>query len=197
MFLPDLQISLLLLGVAPTTEFNEFDNVALAAADLDTNAERLAIDNLVSTGGGNELDFGNVNISGGQTDSSVKCLSWQASAYGTNSQVENFRFYLSSNGWDIAGTVVKWAGWKLDATSEWEQSKTAPLTGEATLPETEPAQNIYQGGDGTTAFITSADNDTTEAIAMYVAVAAGETAGTYKGTDASFEFQFTFTYDYF
>lgn len=197
MFLLGSHIPILLIGVAPTTEFNEFNNTTLAIADLDTNAERLAIDDLVSTGGGNELDFGNVNISGGQTDSSVKCLSWQASAYGTNSQVENFRFYLSSNGWDQAGTVVKFATWKLDVTSEWEQAKSAPLTGEATLPETEPAQNVYQGGDGSTTSITSGDNDTTTAIAMYVAVDGSETAGTYKGTDASFEFQFTFTYDYF
>ena len=182
---------------APTTEFNEFDIVSLADADLDTNAERLAIDSVISTGAGNELDFGSVNISGGQVDTDVKAMAWQVSSWGTNTQVENFRFYLSDNGFDQVGSVIKYVDWKLDATSEWEQSATAPLAGEATLPETEPAQNIHQGGDGTTTYITSVDDDTTEAIAMYVAVDGSETAGTYKGTDSGFELQYTFAYDYF
>lgn len=182
---------------APTTEFNHFNNVTLAVADLDTNAERLAIDDVISTGVGNEWDFGSVNISGGQSDSIVRCMAWQVSAWGGNTQVENFRFWLSTNGFDQAGTVVKYASWKLDVTSEWEQSKSPPLTGEVTLPETEPSQNIYEGGDGSTTYITSGDNDTTEAAACYVAVDGSETVGVYKGTDAGFEFQYSFKYDYF
>ena len=181
---------------APTTEFNNAA-ITLLGTDLDTNAERLAIDDVVSTGAGNEWDFGNVNISGGQADSAVLALLWQVSAYGANSQVENFRFWLDENGFDQAGSVVKYVTWKLDATSEWETSPATPLTGEATLPETEPSQNVYQGGDGTTAFITSGDNDTSQAIAAYCYVAAGETLGVYKGQDAGFELRFNYKYDYF
>lgn len=181
---------------APTTEFNEI-LTSLAAADLDSNAERLAIDDVISTGAGNELDFGNVNISGGAANSAVKAMFWQVSSYGTNSQVENFRFWLSDNGWDQAGSEVKYATWKLDATSEWVQNPTTGDVGSTALPETEPSQNVFQGGDGTTTYITSGDNDTCEAIPMFAAIAASETAGTYKGTDAGFEFQYSFKYDYF
>ena len=182
---------------APTTEFNEL-SLALAGTALDANAERLAIDSVISTGAGNELDFGSVNISGGQADSDCKAMAWQASAYGANSQVENFRFWISTEGFDIAGTVIKYGDWKLDDVTEWVQNEVPPITGEVgNLPSSEPAQNIHQGGDGTTASITSADNDTTEAIVMYVAVDATETTGVYKGTDAGFEFQFSFKYDYF
>ena len=181
---------------APTTEFNQLI-MTLAAADLDSNAERLAIDNVISTGDGNELDFGSVNIAGGAADSSVKAFCWQVSNYGANTQVENFRFWLSTNGFDIAGTVIKYATWKLDDVSEWVQNATTGDVGATELPESEPAQNVFQGGDGSTTSITTGDNDTTEAVAMFVAVAAGETLGVYKGTDAGDEFQFSFKYDYF
>lgn len=181
---------------APTTEFNNAD-ITLAGTALDTNAERLAIDDLVSTGGGNEWDFGNVNISGGQADSAVLALLWQVSAFGANVQVENFRFWLDSNGFDIAGSVLKYVTWKLDATTEWETSPSTPLTGEVTLPETEPSQNVYQGGDGTTASIPSGDNDTSQAIAVYCYVESGETTGVYKGLDAGFELRFNYKYDYY
>lgn len=181
---------------APTTEFNEIDT-SLASTALDSNAERLAIDDVISTGAGNELDFGNVNISAGAADSAVKAMFWQVTNYDTNSQVENFRFWLSSNGFDEAGTVIKWDHWKLDTTSEWVQNPTTGDVGSTTLDEAEPSQNVFQGGDGTTTYITTGDNDTCEAIVMYVSVAAGETAGTYKGTDTGFEFQYSFKYDYF
>lgn len=183
---------------APTTEFNEI-LTSLAADALDTNAERLAIDDVISTGAGNELDFGNVNISGGAANSSVKAMFWQVTVWGTNTQVENFRFYIPAAkiGFDQAGSVINYATWKLDAPSEWVQNPTTGDVGVTQLPESEPAQNVFQGGDGTTTYITDVDADTCEAIAMYVAVAAGETAGTYKGTDAGFELQFEFTYDYF
>ena len=181
---------------APTTEFNEL-SMALAAADLDDNAERLAIDSVISTGAGNELDFGSVNISGGAANSGVKAFCWQVTAWNSNTQVENFRFWLSSNGFDQAGSIINYATWKLDATSEWVQNATTGDVGSTQLPESEPSQNVFQGGDGSTTSITSSDEDTTEAVAMFVAVAASETLGTYKGTDSGLELQFSFKYDYF
>lgn len=181
---------------APTTEFNNFA-LSMVIADLDTNAERLAIDDLISTGSGNEWDFGSVNISGGQVDSAVRAMAWQVSSFGANAQVENFRFWLSTNGFDQAGSVANYVVWKLDATSEWEQSPSPPLSGEATLPETEPSQNVFQGGDGSTTSIPSGDNDTTQAIALYFAIDGSETTGEYKGTESGYELQFSFKYDYF
>lgn len=181
---------------APTTEFNNLD-ITLAGTALDSNAERLAIDDVVSTGAGNELDFGSVNIGGGAVDSGVLAAAWQVSAFGGNAQVENFRFWLSDNGFDIGASVVKWFGGKMDATTEWVQNATTGSYSYATLVEAEPAQNVYQGGDGSTTSIPSGDNDTSEFLAMYVAIGASETTGVYKGTDAGFEFQYSFKYDYY
>ena len=128
----------------PTTEFNQLV-MTLEIADLDSNAERLAIDNVISTGAGNELDFGSVNIVGGAADSAVKAFCWSVTAYGANTQVENFRFWLSTNGFDIAGTVIKYATWKLDATSEWVQNATTGDVGATELPEVElPVEEVAE-----------------------------------------------------
>ena len=67
----------------------------------------------------------------------------------------------------------------------------------ATLNELESSQNVFKANDGSTTMITSSTNDTTEAIAMYVSVATGETLGEYKGTTTGYEFQFRFKYDYY
>ncbi len=181
---------------APTTQFHLMDETALATA-YDDNAERLGLSNEISTGDGNEWDFGSVNISGGQADSAVKVMLWKVSAWGANVQVENFRFWISTEGFDQAGSVLKIRTWKLDAASEWVQNPTPPLAGEASIPTSEPAQNVFQGGDGTTTYITTGDDDTSEAIAAYMAIDGAETTGVYKGTDAGYEFQMSFMYDYF
>jgi hypothetical protein len=185
-------------AAAPTPEFNNFD-ITMADTAIDTNAERMAIDDIIDALGSNPWDFGSVNISGGQNDSSVLAMAWHVPAanWAGNTTVENFRFWLSTNGFDDAATVIKYRTWKLDSVSEWVQNATPPLAGEATLAETEPAQNVFQGGDGTTTSITSGDNDTTEAIAAYVYVGASETPGVYEGTDAGNEFRFSFKYDYY
>lgn len=188
---------------APTTKYGDLP-LATATADMDTSGERttlLGTLDEVSTGAGNELDFGSVDITGGAADSNLKAFLWGVTSWNSNTSISNFRFWLSSNGFDDANTVVKWVHCALDPTSEWVPSAVvasyaaAPNGGWATLPEAEPSQNVY-GADGSATSIASTANDSLEAIAMYVSVGASETLGTYKGTDSGYEFQFTLKYDY-
>lgn len=183
---------------APTIEFRHIYNSATAAA-LDTATERLAYTGagVVSTGVGNELDFGSVDITAGAADSNVEAVWIKVTTWNSNTTINNFRFWLNSNGFDQAGTVLKFKALKLDATSEWIASATAGSYTMATLPESEPSQNVYRANDGSTDNITSATEDTTQAITMYVSVATGETLGEYKGTTSGYEFQYRFKFDYY
>ncbi|MCJ8328330.1 MAG: hypothetical protein MJK08_14660, partial [Campylobacterales bacterium] len=86
----------------PTTRFREIPNNTATTA-VDTTAERLAAiagESTVSTGSGNEADFGTVDISSGAADSSVLTLLWDVTADGGNTSVDTFKLWLSSNGWD-------------------------------------------------------------------------------------------------
>lgn len=188
----------------PTSVFRQFPNNTATTA-VDTPAERLAAiagESTVSTGAGNELDFGTVDISGGAADSGVENWIWHISADGGNTTAEDFRLWMSTNGFDQAGTVLKFV-----ATSGADQgtpSSTANYVASATtasytfanLPESLPgAQNVYPTDEGTSMTLSTTSDDGIMA-AMYLAVASGETTGTYKGTDAGYEFQFSFRYTY-
>ena len=189
---------------APTTRFRTWP-ISTAVAAVDTAAERLAAiagESVVSTGAGNELDFGTVDISGGAANSAVKMLMWDVTADGGNTTVETFLFWLSSNGFDQAGSVVKFrpiSGADQAAPANTENyiiNATTASYAFATLVEAEPgAQNVYPSDEGSSMAIAVASDDTIM-IAMYVAVAAAETTGTYKGTDVGYELQFSFKYSY-
>lgn len=189
---------------APTTRFRTFPNT-VTVAELDTAAERLASiagQSVVSTGVGNELDFGTVDISGGAANSAVKHLVWDVTADGGNTTVEDFRFWLSSNGWDQAGTVLKMqpvSGGDQGSPSNTENYVVNAVVGSytwATAPETDPgSQNVYPSDEGSSMALSTTSDDVVM-IALYVAVAASETTGTYKGTDSGYEFQSSFRYSY-
>ena len=188
----------------PTTIFRTFPT-STATTAVDTAAERLAAiasESTISTGGGNELDFGTVDISGGAADSAVFNMLWHVSADGGNTAVDTFLFWLSSNGWDQAGTVLKFqqlSGADQGApslTENYVASATAGSYTWATAPESEPGSiNIYPSDEGSTMALSTTSDD---AImwAEYVAVAASETTGTYSGTTSGFEFQHSFKYTY-
>lgn len=189
---------------APTTRFREIP-IATAAADIDTAAERLAAiasQSTVSTGAGNELDFGTIDISAGAADSAVKMLLWDVTADGGNTTVETFKFWLSSNGFDQAGTVVKYqpvSGADQVSASSTENyvanATTASYTW-ATLDESEPgSQNVYPSDEGSSMALSTTSDDVIM-IALYLAVASGETTGTYSGTTADYQFRFSFKYSY-
>lgn len=188
----------------PTARFRTFP-ISVAVAALDTAAERLAAiagQSVISTGEGNELDFGTVDISDGAANSAVKMLVWDITADGGNTLVEDFKFWLSDIGFDQAGSVVKFqpiSGDDQGAPSNTENYIVNAVVGSYTwsnLDESEPgAQNVYPSDEGSSMVLDTASDDVIMA-ALYAAIADDETTGTYKGTDAGNEFQFSFKFSY-
>ncbi len=189
---------------APTVRFRTFP-ITVATTALDTAAERkgtIAGESVVSTGSGNELDFGTVDISAGAADSAVKMLVWDVTADGGNTTVETFLFWLSDNGFDQAGTTVEYvpiSGADQGSASNTENYIQNATTGSytfATLDESEPGtQNVYPTDEGSS-MVLSTTSDDVIMTALYTKVAATETTGTYSGTTSGYEFQFSFKYSY-
>ena len=66
----------------------------------------------------------------------------------------------------------------------------------ATIPESEPGgQNVYPSDEGSSMALSTTSDDAIM-IAMYMAIASGETTGTYSGTTSNYELQFSFKYSY-
>ena len=189
----------------PTTQFRLIPQNT-AVADIDTPAERLAAiagESAVSTGVGNEVDFDTINISSGAADSDVRTVLWNVTANGGNTTVETFKLWLSSNGFDVAGSVEKvqpLSGADQGAPANTENYIANGVVGSytwATADEAEPgAQNVWPSDEGADMDITGGASDDVIMWAWYLAIAAGETTGTYKGTDANFELQHSFKYSY-
>jgi len=188
----------------PTARFRLIPQ-ATAVAALDTPGERLAAiggQSIISTGGGNEADFGTIDISAGAANSGVLTMLWDITADGGNTLVENFKLWMSSNGFDQAGSVCKFqplSGADQASPSETENYVADGVVGSytwATLDEAEPAaQNVFPSDEGSSMALSTTSDD---AImwAMYLAIASGETTGTYKGTTEGYELQFSFKYAY-
>lgn len=188
----------------PTTRFRKIP-LTTAVADIDTAAERLAAitgESVVSTGAGNEADFGTVDISGGAADSGVQTILWDVTADGGNTTVETFKLWLSSNGFDQAGSVIKFQ--PLSGGDQGTPSSTENYVVNATtvsytwanMPESEPgSQNVYPSDEGTS-MVLSTTSDDVIMWAMYAAIASGETTGTYSGTTSGYELQHSFKYSY-
>lgn len=189
---------------APTVRFRTFP-ITVTVAELDTAAERLAAiagQSVISTGAGNELDFGTVDISAGSANSLVKMLVWDITADGGNTLVEDFLFWMSSNGFDQVGTILKYqpiSGADKVTPVNTENYIVNAVTGSytwGTLDETEPAaQNVYPTDEGSSMVLSTTADDVIM-TALYVVVADDETTGTFKGTDTGMEFQFSFKYSY-
>ena len=187
---------------SPTTRFRTIPNNTATAA-VDTAGERLAAitgQAVVSTGAGNEADFGTVDISGGAANSSVLTLLWDVTADGGNTAVETFKLWLSSNGFDQAGSVVKvqpLSGADQGAaslTANYIQNAVVASYTWATMVESEPgAINVYPSDEGSSMVLSTASDDVVM-WAMYAAIADNETTGTYKGTDVGYELQMSFKY---
>ena len=187
----------------PTTRFRLIPNDTVAA-DIGTTAKRLADvtgQTVVSTGAGNEADFGVVDISSGAANSNVLTLFWDVTADGGNTLAENFELWLSSNGFDVAGSVIKFRA--LSGADQGSPSNTENYVANATtssytfddMPETEPAENVWPTDEGTSMALSTASDDVVM-WAMYAAIAAGETTGTYSGLTSGYELQFSFKYSY-
>jgi len=188
----------------PTTRFRLIPNDTAVAA-VDQASERLAAitgESVITTGVGNEADFGTVDISGGANNSGVLHMLWDVTADGGNTAVDTFKLWLSDNGFDIAGSVIKVqpiSGADQGSPSLTENYIVNAVIGSytwATMVETEPgAINVYPSDEGSS-MVLSTTSDDVVFWAMYAAIASGETTGTYKGTDAGYELQFSFKYAY-
>lgn len=204
---------------APTTGFKNIA-ITLATTALDTVAERrteFSNGATISTGAGNEWNFGTVDISGGAANSAVKHAMWKVTANGGNTTVDTFKIWISTAsgqpadqwGFAQAGTVFKAVALRYeagangaayvanaDATSytNWTAAGVINPFQVATEPG---SQNAYSGAGATSVDITTIG--TTEDVVGwegYLAVAAGETTGTYKGLDSGKEFRGNFKYSY-
>ena len=188
----------------PTARFRLIPQ-ATAAAALDTAGERLAAigsQSIISTGEGNEADFGTIDISAGAANSGVLTMLWDITADGGNALVENFKLWMSSNGFDQAGSVCKFqplSGADQASPSETENYVADGVVGSytwATLDEAEPAaQNVFPSDEGSSMALSTASDDAVM-WAMHLAIASGETTGTYKGATEGYELQFSFKYAY-
>ena len=188
----------------PTARFRLIPQ-ATAAAALDTAGERLAAigsQSIISTGEGNEADFGTIDISAGAANSGVLTMLWDITADGGNALVENFKLWMSSNGFDQAGSVCKFQ--PLSGADQASPSETENYVADgvvssytwATLDEAEPAaQNVFPSDEGSSMALSTASDDAVM-WAMYLAIASGETTGTYKGATEGYELQFSFKYAY-
>jgi hypothetical protein len=188
---------------APTTRFRLIPQTTASAA-LDTAVKRLSAvsgESVVSTGAGNEVDFGTVDISGGAANSGVKTILWDVTAAGGNTSVSNFLLWASTIDFTQAGSVAK-----LQALSGADQvgpsaTKNYIANGVVgsytwgTMPEAEPAQNLFPSDEGASMVLSTASDDVLM-WAWYLAIAAGETTGTYKGTTASYGLQLSLKYSY-
>lgn len=178
-----------------------------SVASVDTPAKRIGTitgEVAKSTGAGNEADFGSIDISSGAANSDILTMLWDITADGGNTLAETFKLWVSSNGFDIAGSVLKLRTLhgNEEGAGPWddtEQYIVSAVIGDynwTTMLETEPgAINIWPSDEGTSMVLSTASDD---AImwAMYCAIAAGETTGTYKGTDTGMELQFSMKYSY-
>jgi hypothetical protein len=189
---------------APTTRFRTIPN-ATATTAVDTAGERLSSISgqaTISTGAGNELDFGTIDISGGAANSAVKHVLWDVTADGGNTEVSAFKLWMSSNGFDQVGSVMKFRALSgadkssPSLTQNYVANATTASYTFATLDESEPAsQNVFPSDEGTSMVLSTASDDVVM-FALYAAIASGETTGTFKGTDAGRELQFSFKYAY-
>ena len=193
----------------PTTQFRVIP-LDTTVAELDTPGERRASisgQTIVSTGGGNEADFGTVDISGGANTSDLLLLMWNVTANGGNTTIDTMKLWLATNGFDQAGSDIQWVAISgADETTPTNtenyiiNATTASYT-EAGMVETEPgSNNIWKPGpDDTVTSLDITTNGTTDDSpmwSMYANIASGETTGTYKGLDAGFELRFNFKYSY-
>ena len=189
----------------PTSRFRLIPNNTATTA-VDTAAKRLAAiagESAKSTGEGNEVDFSTIDISGGAANSAVQTVLWDVTANGGNTVVDTFKLWLSSNGFDMAGSVIKMiplSGDDQGSPSDTENYIADAVIGSytfANMPESEPgSQNVYPSDEGSDMSISGGASDDVIMWAMYAAIASGETTGTYKGTDSDMELQHSFKYSY-
>lgn len=191
---------------APTARFRLIPQDT-AVADIDSPAERIAAiagQSIITTGAGNEVDWGTVDISGGAANSTVKTMLWDITAHGGNDTVETFKLWIpaASIGFTEAASVVKVQplcgddGTPVNTEKYIVNGVVGSYTW-ATMDETEPgAQNVWPSDEGASMDISSGASDDAIMWALYLAIANGEVTGTYSGDTAGKELQFSHRFSY-
>ncbi len=182
----------------------------------DSPAKRIAAitgDYAVTAGtppaGGNELDFGIIDISGGAAESTVTMIRFDITLDQGNTLIEDLKLFLllADNG--FSATVVNFTDGGLHTVTEDPNTNTsryvidadstdyAGSPGWLAVPATEPGSlNLYAPDDLTS--LTLAADAANDSImwANYLAVGAGEVTGTYVADSAGKEFRYSLTYSY-
>jgi hypothetical protein len=190
----------------PTTRFRQIPN-STAVTAVNTSAKRLAAiagEREVSTGSGNELKFGIADISMSAGYSDVATLLWDVTANGGNTTVKDFKFWLASNGFDVAGSILKMAplsGADQVAPSLTENYKASATyyfyNSWSTMPEATPGTiNVYPSDEGSSMSVAGGTSDDAVMVALCAYVASGETTGFYYGLTSGYELRFNYMYTY-
>lgn len=198
---------------SPTSSFKKFLRTK-ATTDLDTKAERIgatvgwgSADFSTVDTGANPLDFGTVDISGGANNSLVFYLAWKPTAANGNTLADNFRLWDETGspdywGFTQAGTNLKMAPMKFESGGANGQLYVInAVTGTYSWGNINqagaPSQNVYSGAGGTSVDLSSiGSTEDIVSAALYLAIATGETTGTYQGVTSGKEFRGSFRYDY-
>jgi hypothetical protein len=200
---------------APTGKYKTMPNDANCITATDTPGERrgaISGEAEVSTGVGNEADFGSVDITAAtDTESAVIMMLWGLSAANSNTTVDNVKLWLTTPiGFDQVDSVVRFRA--LSGTDETTPTNTVNMlaadpnifstfSGVTDLPEAEPgSNNLWDGGPDDTVktidITTIGSTDTYFMWMWYLLIDGIETLGTYKGVDAGFEIRFNTKFDY-
>ena len=193
----------------PTYVMRQIPNATTVAA-LDTAGERLAAVGSESSvnmadppAADSPLDFGTVDISGGNTYTDVATALWHISADGGNTTAETFKlwFAVADRGFDDVASLAFFetlSGDDQGAPSSTENyvvdAVYTDYTGNA-MPTTEPAQNLFPTDEGTSMVLSTASDDAL-LWAQWFIVDGDETTGTYEADDAGYELRFTFEFAY-
>ena len=196
---------------APTNKWRTFP-LNTADTAVDTPAKRLASiasESAVSTAGGEELDFGTVDISGGANQSLVHWLIFDCDNNQSNSTMSDFRLYAINWGFTLGNTALKFVcvcDPDTDTPSNCDDDYQTGATvstyngvgwNTATEESVPTAQNSYPADDSTTIDITTLGT-TDDAImwGLHLHVEDNEQPGTYLGTTSGYEFQIGMRYTY-
>lgn len=181
---------------------------ATASTALDTKTERATFVGVtVSTGSGNEWDFGEVDISAGDANSGVRHLLARCTNANGNTVIDNFKFWLSNEGFTLAGSKQRFAAISVGVGSP---SNTQAYTQNAVVgsyswadtptPSEPGGQNVFSAADGASISIAGITPATEPSeviiVAAYFIIKDEEVTGTYKGLDSGKELRGALKIDY-
>ncbi len=190
----------------PTLEKRTFPNDAAAVTATDTQAERvtgtITGQAVVSTGAGNEVPFGTIDIG---SVGAVVNLIINCATNGGFTEMDDFRLWHSSDGFVTSNIEFRALSQDGTPTNTETILATNPTTSAsytfANIATSLPgSNNLWRADDDTqtSTDITTLATPTDDAYmwCWYANVIAGETSGTYKGTDSGFEQQFSIRFSF-